>query len=340
MTASSKSAFAAALCAATFSQLGQAQVAPPSILEVDVENYVRYQEDTTDLSKFATDPNLTTSTPPRNFGFNVSVGDIVAVNGQPAKGTFVRNARPVTLVTAPNPGQGIADATRNGVATDTFEILTSDGTHAIGTIVSFGLAAGSAPPGAPLSITQGNFAIIGGTGAFLGARGAWGQAVTPQSVAERPASITEDPVNRRRNGGGRVRFVLQVIPMSVPQIVTTSSGLGVFHGDLTPVTSAKPAKSGEMLITMVTGLGPTRPGVDPGQPFPAYPANPLQVVNSPVEVKVNGQSASAFNAIGWPGLVDTYRLDFRVPDGLASGVAGIQLSAAWIVGPVVNIPIQ
>ena len=136
-------------------------------------------------------------------------------------------------------------------------------------------------------------------------------------------------------------MLLRLIPMFVPQIVITGTGPVVFHSsDFSPVTTTKPAKAGEVLITMATGLGPTRPGVDPGQPFPPYPANPLQVVNSPVDVTVNGQSVGSINAIGWPRLVDTYRVDFQVPAGTASGTAAIQLSAAWIVGPSVNIPIQ
>jgi len=46
------------------------------------------------------------------------------------------------------------------------------------------------------------------------------------------------------------------------------------------------------------------------------------------------------NGVGWPGLVDTYRVDFRVPDGLSPGTAAVQLSAAWIAGPAVRIPVQ
>ena len=58
------------------------------------------------------------------------------------------------------------------------------------------------------------------------------------------------------------------------------------------------------------------------------------------DVTVNGQSAKVLNKIGWPGQVDTYRLDFRVPDGTTTGMAAIQLTAAWIAGSSVNIPIQ
>ena len=63
-------------------------------------------------------------------------------------------------------------------------------------------------------------------------------------------------------------------------------------------------------------------------------------MNSPVDVTVNGQSAEVINKVGWPGLVDTYRVDFRVPEEAAAGMAVLQLSAAWIAGPLVNFPIQ
>ena len=54
-----KTALAAFLCAAAFSQPGVAQVAAPSILQIDVANNVLYQEDTSDVTKFATDPKVT-----------------------------------------------------------------------------------------------------------------------------------------------------------------------------------------------------------------------------------------------------------------------------------------
>ncbi|MBI3470115.1 MAG: hypothetical protein HY013_02010 [Candidatus Solibacter usitatus] len=131
--------------------------------------------------------------------------------------------------------------------------------------------------------------------------------------------------------------MLTLIPMYVPQIAITGSGPAVFHADFSPVAEAKPARAGEVLIVRATGLGPTRPGVDPGQPFPL---DPFQEVNSPVELSVNGKPAEVINRIGWPGLVDTYRVDFRVPDGTAAGMAALQLTAAWIAGPEVRIPVQ
>jgi uncharacterized protein (TIGR03437 family) len=328
----------AVLFSAVFSDVGRAQVpTPATILEIDVENIVQYHEDVFDLSKFANNPGITPSVVASNFDYFLIIGDIVAVNGAPAKGTFANTTRAIKLNPAPTAGQAIADVVRATVNNQIFEILKADGTP-IGTITTFGLGgAGSPPPGAPLQVTQGNNAIIGGTGAFLGARGQSGQSATAQAVPQRAASMTEDPANRRINGGGRARFVQHVIPTSVPQVLTTATGPAVFHADFSPVTAAKPAKAGEVLIVRASGLGPTRPGVNPGQPFPM---DTRQDVNSPVDVTVNGQSAAVVNKLGWPGLVDTYRVDFRVPDGTAAGTASIQLTAAWITGPAVNIAVQ
>src|SRR5258708_13174791 len=92
----------------TFCALGSwkaasAQVAPPTILQVDVENQVSYVEDTTDVTKFATLPNVTPAAVLKNFFTSVLIGDIVAVNGQPAKRTIVFHLRQVVLTPMPKP---------------------------------------------------------------------------------------------------------------------------------------------------------------------------------------------------------------------------------------------
>lgn len=327
-----KTALAVTLCAVACSQRGLAQP-PATILTIDLENFVQYNEDI-DFSKFATNPNVTTSAAPASFGAAVGIADIVAVNGQPAKGTVLMNARSVALTPAPTSGQAIADAQRGGAITQTFEILDING-QPVGTIVAAGVSGGTAPPGAPTVVTQANNAIVGGTGAFLGARGYVGQSVA--TVALRRASMSEDPAKRRINGGGKTRYVVQLIPLSYPEIAFTSSGPAVTHSsDFTLVTSAKPAVPGEILSLFAHGLGPTRPGVDPGRPFPSTPPS----VVSPVDVKVNGVSAEVLAAVGLPGAVDGYQVNFRVPSDAVSGVATVQVSAAWIAGPSVNLSIR
>jgi uncharacterized protein (TIGR03437 family) len=332
-----KTALATALCAAAFSQPGLAQVPPASVLRIDTANAVAYFQDTGDVTKYALDPGVPTPVRTKNFFGQIAIADIQAVNGQPAMGVHTRVGMDISLLPAPPPGSAIADVVRNAVLEIAFEILKSDGTP-IGTIVATGYNGGAAPPGSPSKVTLANFVVAGGTGAFLGARGQVGAEAPPPGVSTaRSASITEDPANRRVNGGATQRWVIHLIPMSAPQIVTTASGPAVFHSDFSPVTAAKPAKAGEVLIVEATGLGPTVPGVDPGQPFPT---DSLFQVNSPVDVTVNGRPAEVINSIGWPGSVDTYRIDFRVPDGTTAGMASIQITAAWIAGPGVRIAIQ
>src|SRR5713101_5281588 len=97
------------LWAAAHCNLGLAQVTPPTILEIDVENAVQYVRDIYDPSKFGTDPNVTTASLPKAFWETVQIADIVAVNGQPVKGTFTERSQRISLRPAPNSGDSIAD---------------------------------------------------------------------------------------------------------------------------------------------------------------------------------------------------------------------------------------
>ncbi len=336
----SKTALGTALCAVTFSLSGVAQAVaqsvPPVILRIQTRNAVQYNYDVTDSSTIATNQNVTPPVPSRNFRNQIGIGDIVTVNGQPVKGAVVVRNTSIGLSPDPAPGGAIADMERGAAADYRFEILHPDGSP-IGTLVAIGFSgAGAAPPGAPLSATRLNLAIVGGTGAFFGALGQ--AAVVAGGAAPRQASITEDPGNRRANGGGGNLYFFHLIPQSRPEIVITSSGPAITHSsDFSLVTASKPAAAGETLSLFATGLGPTRPGVDPGQPFPS---SPLAAVNSPVEVTVNGRPAEVLGAVGFPGAVDGYQVNFRVPPDTPRGTATLQLSAAWIAGSETRIVIQ
>jgi hypothetical protein len=45
-------------------------------------------------------------------------------------------------------------------------------------------------------------------------------------------------------------------------------------------------------------------------------------------------------AIGWPGMNNVYRVDFRVPEGTVAGPATLGLSVAWINGPEAKFPVR
>src|SRR5690242_17641224 len=101
---------------------------PPAILELDIENVVEYQPDISDPSKFGTNPDITPSAGTLKLRPAIVLGDIVAVNRQPAKGTFVGMPWAIGLNPEPSPGGNIADTTRISIGYRTFEILKSDGT--------------------------------------------------------------------------------------------------------------------------------------------------------------------------------------------------------------------
>jgi uncharacterized protein (TIGR03437 family) len=132
-------------------------------------------------------------------------------------------------------------------------------------------------------------------------------------------------------------YILQIIPMFRPEVVVNAAGPVVFHSNYSLVSADKPAQKGETLIVYAKGLGPTVPGVMTGDSFPK---DPPAVATSPVEVLVDGTAAPAINQLGVPGMTDTYRVDFRVPQITSAGMVPIQVSAAWIVGTAVRIPIR
>ena len=122
--------------------------------------------------------------------------------------------------------------------------------------------------------------------------------------------MAEDPANRRLNGGNPNRYIVHIIPMTVPQIVTNANGPAITHSsDFSLVNTSKPAAPCEILSLFATGLGPVRGAVS-GQPLPS---NPAAAVNSPVQVMVNGTPAELIGAVGYPGVVDGYQVSFRVP---------------------------
>jgi hypothetical protein len=314
--------------------LAPAQSLTETTLKIDVQNAIEYQGDV-DSSQFATKPGITPSSAPRNFYVATAIADIVAVNGQPAKGAYVGRSSSLILSPAPTgaaTSEAIADVTRAALRDHVFEILQANGTS-IGSIMSVGLSGGPAPPGMP-STERANWAIVGGTGAFLGARGTVGGT----GGSGRAASMAEDPANRRVNGGTSYSLYIHLIPAEAPQIIQTANGPAVTHSsDFSLVTSAKPAIAGEVLSLFATGLGPTVPEVDSGLPFPSSPpAN----VNSPVTVTINGQTAEVLGAVGYPGATDGYQVNFRVPSGTAKGVTSLQLGAAWIVSTPVTLNVQ
>jgi uncharacterized protein (TIGR03437 family) len=325
------------ICAGSLPLALAAQVPNASLLKVEIQNHRIYLFDVppSEVGKSSVAMPLAASAPGTFYSW-VGIGDIVAVNGTPVKGTVFE--RSMTLNARPNAtaGGAIADVSGAGLYEWNLEFLNTDGTS-LGRILVQGMAGGGpAPPGAPSLIPRADYMVVGGTGVFLGVRG--GYFVNNPTTAIPLVSAAEDPSNRRVFGGGNAESLLYLIPQSAPQIVETPNGPAVTHSnDFTVVTPDKPAAPGEVLSLYATGLGPTRPGVEPGKTFPMEGS---AAVAGPVAVLVNGKPAEVLAAVGYPGSTDGYQVNFRIPPDATSGQASIQVSAAWMTGPQSKITIR
>ena len=116
-----------------------------------------------------------------------------------------------------------------------------------------------------------------------------------------------------------------VVPLSpaAPGVFTISQdGKGaavVLHGlTSAPVTTANPARPGEVLTLFATGLGGVQPFVPTGRP--AQP-QPLSVTTNPVAITLGSASARVLFSGLAPGFAGLYQVNFEVPAGSTLGDA-------------------
>ena len=107
-----------------------------------------------------------------------------------------------------------------------------------------------------------------------------------------------------------------------------------FHEGFHPVTQEKPAMPNEYVISKAFDLGQTVPAMAPGEGFPN---DPLASVTATVAVRVNGREAEPGAKVGWPGEINRYRVDFRLPPQTQPGVAKVTLTVNGVAGPPTEI---
>src|SRR5262249_27755839 len=123
-----------------------------------------------------------------------------------------------------------------------------------------------------------------------------------------------------------------------PRVTLTASGpAGTHASDFKLVTAANPAAPGEVLSLFASRLWPTQPAVDPGQTFPS---SPPAVGPAPAEVRVNGKPAEVLGAVGLPGTVGGYQVNFRLPVDALTGSVALQLSVGMAVDTSVKLFVQ
>src|SRR6266849_6651232 len=90
-----------------------AQTPSATILTVEMENVVRYNENFANPARNGTSTTMEAQTAtPATFFPGTFIGDIVTVNGRKSKGTGVARIYTVNLTSNPSGSQGIADINR------------------------------------------------------------------------------------------------------------------------------------------------------------------------------------------------------------------------------------
>jgi hypothetical protein len=309
--------------------LAFAQLASEVTTNVQLENLVFYMDQHGDATKIGTLPGPVPTDPQLGAALRryAIIADVVSVGGKQAAGTFLASGIVVAPSNAaqPVPGTTIVDFTRNQMHNMVIEIMTPEKSQ-VGALYGFWMGAGGSAPGSPAG--GGVLAVLGGTGAYVGVRG---QGANVAASGLRVASMMEDPSRRRVNGGGRLNLGMNLSGAPSAEVVSA------YHADFTPVTTARPVSSGEVLVLQVKAGWPVRPSLEAGKVFGE---DPPHIVAIPVDATVNDVTAEVVNAIGWPGTRDRYRVDVRLPGGVAPGTARLRLNGAYLPGLPFEIPVR
>jgi hypothetical protein len=239
---------------------------------------------------------------------NVILADVISINGRPARGGYVSHGVAHRLTNT--------DLQRNNVHYFALDIQTP-ALQQIGNLFGIFLSSGNAAPGAAPG--AGNWAVLGGSGAYIGVQG---QGSNVGGANYHLTLMQEDSAARRANSSGQIRLDFFLSGIAAPEIVLARHAV---DGSL--VSSASPARAGETLILEVKAGWPVRPPLEPGKVFAG---EPFQLVAIPVEATVNDQPAEVYNAIGWPGARDRYRIDVTLP-AVDPPEATLVLTAGYIL---------
>ena len=142
-----------------------------------------------------------------------------------------------------------------------------------------------------------------------------------------------------RGSGKLLALDLDVVEFA-PAIFTTSQmGMGAavaLHRDDTLVSDESPAKVGETISVICTGLGPVIPAVSSGVAAPDPPPSTVAVP----EVTIGGMRAAVRSSGLVAGSAGAYRVEVDIPDGAPKGGVQLLLSISGIAANPVLLPVN
>ncbi|MSO19191.1 MAG: hypothetical protein EXQ56_01815 [Acidobacteria bacterium] len=132
---------------------------------------------------------------------------------------------------------------------------------------------------------------------------------------------------------------IQIDPTQ-PGIFTAGGTQGaILNENFSPNSISNPIDRGSVLQIFATGLGPTEPAVQTGQPAPLTP--PFATLVNPVAISIGGAAASVeFQALA-PGFVGLYQINVRVPANIAPGnTVPLRITQSGITSNQVTVAIR
>lgn len=143
-------------------------------------------------------------------------------------------------------------------------------------------------------------------------------AIVPYTAKSDGSLVTIQVNNNGTNSNG----VQVYTGITSPGVFTLSSnGLGdgaVLHSNFNVVNTKSPAQRGEIVSIFLTGAGTAGAGAVAGA---AAPANPLPILEHPVEVFIGGESAEVLYQGLAPSMTGLYQLNVRIPVNINPGSA-------------------
>jgi uncharacterized protein (TIGR03437 family) len=208
---------------------------------------------------------------------------------------------PITSLFNPVPGQPLAP----GMPVQTFGMSLSSGSESADTI--------------PLPLS------LAGTSWLVGPAAAPLFFASPDQVnAQIPAELAAGTQYSTVFRSGTRYSVVEpvVIAASRPALLSVNPAALAEHSDSSPVSSKTPARVGEEITILASGLGATDPPVHSGTvPGPGVTAQ----VRSLPRVRIGGAEAPVRAAVLSHELVGIYRVTIQVPPGLAPGDHAVEL---------------
>jgi len=129
------------------------------------------------------------------------------------------------------------------------------------------------------------------------------------------------------NGGTASNTVTVFNNLTTPGIFTVPPGgigsVAALHPDGSLITSANPAKAGEVIAVFLAGLGVVSPAIGDGAPGPA---NPLSKATNSLSAYVGTTQATIAYAGLAPQLRGLYQMNLTIPSGLTPGNKYLNIS--------------